>query len=64
MEFKNLSLVLKKIVDEYKAPSVDCIVYKDHKLLYREFYGKTDIENTILESSNSFLNRLAVNFVA
>lgn len=47
MEFKNLSLVLKKIVDEYKAPSVDCIVYKDHELLYREFYGKTDIENNV-----------------
>ncbi len=45
MEFKQLRSYLDKLVNEYNTPSVDCIVYKNHKMLYRYFTGMSDIEN-------------------
>ncbi len=45
MKFNNLKKCLDKFVEEYNTPGVDCIVYKDHKILFRYFKGMSDIEN-------------------
>ncbi len=44
MEFKNLTQYLNSLVFEKNVPCVDCIVYKNHEMLYRHFVGKSDIE--------------------
>lgn len=33
------------IVQKYNAPGVDCIVYKNHEMIFRYFTGMSDIEN-------------------
>ncbi len=45
MKFDNLKKCMDKFVEEYNTPGVDCIVYKDHKILFRYFKGMSDIEN-------------------
>ncbi|MBE7046038.1 MAG: beta-lactamase family protein [Ruminococcaceae bacterium] len=45
MDFTNLKNYLDVLVNEAKTPGVDCIVYKDHKELFRYFTGMSDIEN-------------------
>ncbi len=45
MNFSNLKKSLDRILDYYKTPGVDCIVYKDHQVLYRYTAGMKDIEN-------------------
>ncbi len=45
MNFKKLTDYLNYLVDEVKTPGVDCIVYKNHEMVYRYFTGKSDIEN-------------------
>lgn len=45
MEFTRLKNYMDKIVREYNTPGVDCIVYKDHKMLFRYFTGMSDVEN-------------------
>ncbi len=44
MDFLRLTNYLNYLVDEVKTPCVDCIVYKDHEIIYRHFAGKSDIE--------------------
>ncbi len=44
MEFKNLTEYLNSLVFDKNVPCVDCIVYKNHELIYRHFVGKSDIE--------------------
>ncbi len=44
MNFERLTEHLNYLVDEVKTPSVDCIVYKNHELIYRHMTGKADIE--------------------
>lgn len=45
MDFNKLEECLNELVNVYKTPGVDCIVYKDHELLYRYYTGYSDIEN-------------------
>lgn len=45
MEFSKLTNYLNHLVEEVKTPGVDCIVYKDHKMIYRYFTGMSDIES-------------------
>lgn len=45
MNFEKLQNYLDRLVSEYNTPGVDCIVYKDHEMLFRYFTGKSDIEN-------------------
>ena len=33
------------LVNEYHTPGVDCIVYKDHEIIFRYYAGMKDIEN-------------------
>ncbi len=44
MDFSKLTDYLNHMVDEVNTPSVDCIVYKDHEMIYRHMAGKSDIE--------------------
>ena len=45
MDFTNLKNYLDVLVNEVKTPGVDCIVYKDHKEVFRYYTGMSDIEN-------------------
>ena len=45
MDFTRLKNYMDRLVAEYKVPGVDCIVYKEHEMLFRYFTGKSDIEN-------------------
>ncbi len=45
MDFTNLKKYLDVLVNEVKTPGVDCIVYKEHKELFRYFTGMRDMEN-------------------
>ncbi len=44
MKFKNLTEYLDSLVHEKNTPCVDCIVYKNHEMVYRHFAGKSDLE--------------------
>ncbi len=52
MDFTNLKKFLDKAVSEYHAPGVDCVVYKEHKPIFRYYTGMRDIENKILMDGN------------
>lgn len=45
MDLVNLKNYMDKLVAEYHVPGVDCIVYKDHEMLFRYFTGLSDLEN-------------------
>lgn len=45
MDFTKLKYCLDKIVQEYNTPGVDCIVYKEHEIIFRYFVGLSDIKN-------------------
>lgn len=45
MDFTNLKNYLDVLVNEVKTPGVDCIVYKDHKEVFRYYIGMSDIES-------------------
>ncbi len=45
MDFTKLKNCMDRLVREYNTPGVDCIVYKDHEMLFRYFTGMSDIEN-------------------
>ncbi len=44
MKFVHLKAYLGKLIAEQKTPSVDCIVCKEHELLFRYFDGLADVE--------------------
>lgn len=45
MDFTKLKECLDRMISEYGAPGVDCIVCKDHEQLFRYYAGFSDIEN-------------------
>lgn len=45
MNFTNLKNCMAKMIREYNVPGLDCIVYKDHEMVFRYFAGMSDIEN-------------------
>ena len=45
MDFTNLKNYMNMLVNEYHTPGVDCIVYKDHEIIFRYYAGMKDIEN-------------------
>ncbi len=47
MDFLNLKKCMDRILDYYKTPCVDCVVYKDHKMVFRYTAGMNDIEKNI-----------------
>lgn len=44
MNFSNLKKCMDRMLDYYKTPGVDCIVYKDHEMIFRYTAGMNDIE--------------------
>ena len=36
---------MEELVQKYNTPGVDCMVYKDHEVIFRYFTGMSDIEN-------------------
>lgn len=45
MDFTKLKNYMDRLVTEYKTPGVDCMVYKEHEMVFRYFTGLSDIEN-------------------
>ena len=45
MDFTKLKNYLDTAVKKYKVPGADCIVYKNHEMVFRYFTGMSDIEN-------------------
>ena len=45
MDFTKLKNCLDEILADGNTPSVDCIVYKNHEMIFRYFTGLSDIEN-------------------
>ncbi len=45
MDFSNLKCCLDRMITEYHTPGVDCIVCKNHEILFRYFTGMSDLEN-------------------
>lgn len=45
MDFTKLKECLDRMISEYNAPGVDCIVYKEHEQIFRYYAGMSDIEN-------------------
>lgn len=52
MNLMILKKCLENIVEEKISPSVDCIVKKDRKVIFRYFSGYSDIENKIAVNGN------------
>lgn len=52
MDFTALKNYLDRVVGEYKVPGVDCIVYKEHKEVFRYYTGYSDRENKIAMNGN------------
>ena len=52
MNFTKLKDCLDKIINTYNAPSVDCIVYQEHKMLFRYFAGLSDIKTKKVINGN------------
>lgn len=47
MSFARLKDYMDRLVSEYKVPGVDCMVYKEHEVIFRYFTGMRDVENKI-----------------
>lgn len=45
MDFTAVKNCLDHYVNDYRVPGVDCIVYKDHKEVFRYFAGVRDLES-------------------
>lgn len=46
MDFTKLKNCMDKFIAEDNTPGIDCIVYQDHKMLFRYYAGMSDIENS------------------
>ncbi len=44
-EFPKLKEYMDTLVSKYHVPGVDCIVYRDHEMIFRYFTGMSDLEN-------------------
>ena len=44
MSFARLTECMNMLVDEYNTPGVDCIVYQEHREIFRYYTGMRDIE--------------------
>ena len=45
MNFENLKNYLDNITTKYHVPGADCIVYKDHEMVFRHQVGMSDLES-------------------
>ncbi|MBO4775963.1 MAG: beta-lactamase family protein [Lachnospiraceae bacterium] len=47
MDFDKITKYLDSLVEEKDFPSVDCVIYKDHEMLYRHMKGTNDRDKKI-----------------
>ena len=47
MNFDKITEYLDSLVDEKDIPSVDCVIFKDHEMLYRHMKGTNDKDKKI-----------------
>jgi len=47
VEFFNLKKCMDNLLYGYKTPGIDCLVYRDHKPIFRYYVGTSDRENGI-----------------
>ena len=40
MKFLNVNYYMDYLVSDYNVPDMDCVVYKNHALLFRYYTGK------------------------
>ena len=52
MDFGKLKHCMEELVQKYHTPGVDCIVYKNHEMIFRYFTGMRDIENNVKMDGN------------
>ena len=52
MDFTKLKDYMDSLVWDQNVPGVDCIVYKEHEIVFRYFTGMRDIENKIAIDGN------------
>ena len=52
MDFDKLTYYLDSLVIKDDFPSVDCIIYKDHEMIYRHMYGTVDKAKTVPVKEN------------
>ena len=45
MELPNLKNYMDRLVAQYNVPGVDCIVYRNHEMIFRYYTGLRDLEN-------------------
>ncbi len=46
MDFNAIKTYMDKVVSIYNSPGVDCIIYREHEMIFRYFTGMSDIENS------------------
>ena len=52
MNFEPLKEYMDRMIKEYKVPGLDCIVYQEHKEIFRYYTGMKDVENNIPMQGN------------
>ena len=56
MNFEKITAYLNSVTEEYGIPSVDCMIMRDHKQLYRYMTGTVDTEHTVpVSAENQYL---------
>ena len=62
MDFIKLKNCMDKFIQEYNTPGLDCIVYHNHKMIFRYYTGMRDIENNkkvITYTAENYADKLA-----
>lgn len=55
-DFTGLKACMDSLLEEYKIPGFDCVVYKKHKPIFRYYAGFRDVENGIkIDGSELYL---------
>lgn len=55
-DFTGLKACMDGLLEEYNVPGFDCIVYKEHKPVFRYFAGDRDVENGLkIDGSELYL---------
>lgn len=52
MDFTNLKNCLDSFPGKYNVPGCDCIVYRNHEIIFRHTVGLSDVENNIKMNGN------------
>ena len=56
MNFKELTYFLDGLVNKIGIPGIDCVVLKEHDMVYRHFAGYKDVKNKRKIEGNEIYN--------